>query len=954
MLLVVKWMIVLLLLSSIAFADVISPPQSSIDLTQNPSGMIWKQIQTQHFNIIFSHEVEKEAQRVAHTLETVFPYVTRSLEHQPKKISLILQNQSSISNGFVTLAPWRSEWMMTPGTDPIFSNTEWLKTLSIHEFRHVVQIHKGLSGFNKFLYVLLGEYGQAIGVNLALPIWYFEGDAVGTETALTSGGRGRLPRFDRDLRTLLLAGKDYEYDQAHLRSYKNWIPNHYVYGYFYTSKMREERGDFFLSKLSDDATEASYNPFSAYRSYKRLTNEEFESFYGKLMAELKTKWTDKKSLIKASPFTPYPVKDFHAWTNYEYPQPLAENKILTLKSGLGDIQQLVMTDEGGSEETIYYPSPIENDFALKVRDEKVALAEVQVDPRFGVRDFQQIKILDLNSKKIIAHWPKTKWRLPVLSYDGEMLAAIDWNEKQEQVIQVASVKTQETKISIPFPSSDVITAIDWDQYGQSLYVVTKDRQDMMGIYKIALMTSKIETVLKPALISLGGINTYEDWVLYESPESGIDNIFAIHPMTYEKKQLTSSLTGAYAPQVYNGALYYNEYTVDGMRTAKKAGEWSLAYPSSDSFVPYYEAIKGFENKGNLGAKILDQTTLYPVGDYKQSQESFNLHSWMLLAPPLSSSIVAQGYSRDLLNNNTLSFGAQYDLNDHTVMGFTSFQWTHYYPVFDAGMAYGSRLKEVLINGSKEDRTWEEGTAEVGMTLPWKKYTGRFLNQASLRFFDSLIQVTNKISNDRSEIADGALHAPGIQAQFQSLSRMSARDLLSPWGWYVRYHGQWGRDISGGSQEGSINSVDSRYFVPGILKHHSFYQQLGYEKQDASHYRFSTRILYPRGFDNEFFKEFTKYSANYTLPLFYPDADWDGWIFWKRIYGNIYYDHLVGVPPYSFLDTNYASVGWELIFENNYLRIPIPLSLGVRQNIRIHGPESEFSQFQVFVQGIGQF
>lgn len=953
MLLVVKWL-VFLLFTSLCYADVIAPPEPGIDLTQNPDTIVWKQINTEHFNIIFSHDVEKEAQRVAHTLETVFPYVTRSLEKEPKKISLILQNQSSISNGFVTLAPWRSEWVMTPGIDPIFSNTEWLKTLSVHEFRHVVQMQKGLTGFNKFLYVLLGEYGQALGINLALPRWYFEGDAVGIETALTNGGRGRLPRFDRDLRTLLLAGKEYDYDQANLRSYKNFIPNHYVYGYFYTSKMREREGDLFLSNFSDEANDHSYNPFASYQAYKRLTGVEFEDFYKNLMEELKAKWAEKKDLIKSSPFTAYPVQDFKTWTNYEYPQPLVDGKILTLKSGLGDIKQFVLTNEAGDEEVVYYPSPVASDSALKLRMSKVAFVDVQVDARFGVRDYQTTKVLDLDSKKIIQKWEHTKWRLPVISHDGEFVAGVEWNEKQDQIIQIASIKDGGIKNSLFFPSSDVITSMDWDSSNESLFIVTKDRQDMMGIYKINISNSRIETILKPTHLTLGGINVFEDWILFESPESGIDNIFAINQHTFEKRQLTSSLTGAYAPQIFQGVLFYNEYTVDGMRIARKEGAWADSYPSSDSFVPYYESIKKYENKGSLGDKILSQASLYPVKDYNQKSSAFNLHSWMLLAPPLSSIVSAQGFSRDLLNNTTLTFGAQYDLNDHTVMGFTGINWTHYYPVFDFGMAYGGRKNEIRFNGVKKERFWEEGTAEIGMTLPWKKFTGRFLNQASLRLFDSLIKVTNKVTNDRTELADGALHAPGIQFGIQSLSLMSSRDLMAPWGASLKYHGQWAKDITGDNERGSIHSVDTRYYVPGLLKHHSFYQQVGYEKQEDKFYRFNTRIIYPRGFDNDFFKEFTKYSANYTLPLFYPDVDWDGWVFWKRITGNLFYDHLVGTPPYRAMEKNYSSYGWELMFENHYLRIPIPVNLGVRQNIRVHGPKEDFSSFQLFIQAVGQY
>ncbi len=953
--LVVKWL-VLLLVSSLSFADVIAPPLPLFDYDQNPSGMTWKQIETDHFQLIFPQEVEKEAQRVIHTLETVYPHVVRSLDKAPKKIPLVLQNQPTTSNGFVTLAPWRSEWVMAPGLDPIFSNVEWLKTLAIHEFRHVVQFGRGLEGFNKFLYVILGEQGQALGINIALPAWYFEGDAVGTETALTTGGRGRLPRFEREIRAIALSGKKYEYDQAHLRSYKNFIPNHYVYGYFYTSKMREKYGDKFLTQLSDEAVGRSYNPFAVYRAFRSLTGDEFESFYENLMIEMKAKWEEKLKEIRPSPVFSYEVKDLKTWTNYDYPQPMIDGKILSLKSGLGDIQQFVLIDKDGEEEVLHYPSPITVKDPVKLRLGKFAFSEIDLDPRFNNRDFQSIKIYDLNKKKVTHSWNKTKWRLPVVSHDGESLAAVEWSETQEQKIIVAKLETEEILKSLTFPSSDVITSIDWSSDNNSLYLVTKDRQDMMGIYKLSIERSTIETVLAPSSNTIGVLNSYEDWILYESPESGIDNIFAINTLTFEKKQLTSSMIGAYAPQVFEGVLYYNEYSIDGMKVARKEGVWSDSYPSSNSFVPYFEQIKNYENKGKLGEQILNQAGNYTVSDYNQKKSAFNLHSWTLLAPPLGTAVIAQGQSRDILNNTNLTFGASYDLNDHTVTGFTGINWNYYYPVFDFGIAYGGRKKEVkLSNGQKTDRHWEEGTAEIGMTLPWKKYTGRFLNSASVRFFDSFIKVTNKVTNDRSELSDGALHAPGIQAVLSSTSRQSSRDLFPNLGLVVNYHGQWANDVSGDSNQGRIQSLDSRIYLPGLLDHHSFYHQIGYERQEDKTYRFNTRVLYPRGFDNDFFKEFTKYSANYTFPVFYPDSDWDGWVFWKRVIANLYYDHLVGTPPYKFMDTNYSSYGWELMFENHYLRILyLPITLGVRQNIRIHGPEEEFGDFQLFIQSFGTF
>src|SRR5690606_11521354 len=114
---------------------------------------------------------------------------------------------------------------------------------------------------------------------LTLPPWFFEGDAVGIETALTDGGRGRLPDLERELRTLLLSGKDFNYDKAHLGSYEDRIPNHYVYGYFLTTQYRNQYGDLFLSRLANRSADTSYNPLSFYNASAALTGESFEEFY---------------------------------------------------------------------------------------------------------------------------------------------------------------------------------------------------------------------------------------------------------------------------------------------------------------------------------------------------------------------------------------------------------------------------------------------------------------------------------------------------------------------------------------------------------------------------------------------------------------------------------------------------------------------------------------------------
>ncbi|MFC2152166.1 hypothetical protein ACFLSE_06520, partial [Bacteroidota bacterium] len=196
---------------------------------QEPSLAKWNQINTNNFQIIFQKEFEDQARKIANTLDYYYFKVGESLNHSPKKISVIVHNQTILSNGYVAWAPKRMELFATPPQD--ISPDPWLDHLCIHELRHVIQIDKLNQGITKLLALVFGQ--QAIGLIAGqLPMWYYEGDAVCTETALTEFGRGRLPSFERGIKTHLLSEeKRYSFDQSLFGSYTRYVPNHYEFGY---------------------------------------------------------------------------------------------------------------------------------------------------------------------------------------------------------------------------------------------------------------------------------------------------------------------------------------------------------------------------------------------------------------------------------------------------------------------------------------------------------------------------------------------------------------------------------------------------------------------------------------------------------------------------------------------------------------------------------------------------
>lgn len=921
-----------------AQAYVIEAPVIPVDFAQNPPELEWKHLTTKHFDVIFPAELEKDAQRVARILETAYPYVTRSLEAAPHRIPLILQNQSVESNGFVTLAPRRSEWYVTPSVDTELGNTEWLKTLAIHEFRHVVQFQKSRRGFNKYFEMLLGEAGQALGLGLTLPPWYFEGDAVGIETALTRGGRGRLPQFDRDLRTILLSGKEWNYDKAHLGSYEDYIPNHYVYGYFYTSWLRNQYGDLFLSKLANHAAENSWNPLTFYNSTAHLTNRPFEDFYRSVMKELITEWKKRQDALTP---TPYEVKNLgkrFGWTNYNYPQATDDGKIVALKRGLSFVDQFVLID-GKKEKTLFYPARLQNDYPYKLRNNRFAFFEADIDPRWGYRDFSRLKVYDLKKDEFILDKRKTKGRLGVINEKGDKVVYIEWNQNQGQFIVGVDLKGKEL-FRLPYPKNNVITSIDWLDDDHVVFV-SKDYDDQKSIVKLRLSTGTEEVLVDKTITNFGFITAHNGNILFESPASGIDNIWQVTPAG--PKQLTSSKFGAYAPAMQGDKLLYNDYTVNGMNVVTKAISWNTEQKSENSFYPIYEKFSKSEDFAGLETE-LSKKEEFQVKDYSQAKHAVNLHSWLILAPPLSSTVTLAGYSRDVLNKFSLVAGAQYNLNERTTEGFVTSTWSHLYPVFDLRAGYGGRRQEFRIGNNHFENTWEEGTFEAGVQIPWNYLQGRFVHSFATRAFSRLIKVNNKIT-DQTEVESGALFSPGIEFSYSVTSRYARRDINPMWGFMLDGRAEEGRDITGNDQKGSHQAIEGRLYLPGLWHHHSFYHQLAYERQRDDFYQYSSFVVYPRGTSNVFLQEFHKYSANYMMPLFYPDYNISRFFYFRRIALNLFYDELSGRLagfPYEA-----ASAGWETIFEMNFLRLALPLGIGIRGSYIINGLERD-DNYEIFL------
>ncbi len=130
----------------------------------NPPSLKWKQINTDSVRIIFPAGLDSQAQRVSSIVHYLAAHASSgtglSLGSRLHKINIVLQNQTTIANGYVNLGPFRSEFFLTPEMNNFDEGSiPWPDQLSVHEYRHVMQFNNFHNGLSNLMYHLFGDDG---------------------------------------------------------------------------------------------------------------------------------------------------------------------------------------------------------------------------------------------------------------------------------------------------------------------------------------------------------------------------------------------------------------------------------------------------------------------------------------------------------------------------------------------------------------------------------------------------------------------------------------------------------------------------------------------------------------------------------------------------------------------------------------------------------------------------
>lgn len=861
----------LLLLTNILFA-------------QNPRDINWKEINTTHYRIIFPNEIYEQANQMANRLEYIHAKIGFQMQGEHPKIPLILSNRSVESNGYVSLVPRKSEWYSLPYPAKM-TDDPWYNLLSLHETRHIFQYEYGRRGIGKIGDFFLGDFGLALGLNYTFPEWFMEGDAIIAETFYSNSGRGRSATFHKNYRTMILSGQNFSYEKMRFGSVKNHIPDHYETGFFMNVFIGRKYGYHTWPKILNHSAKRWYrHPLSpidgGLKKYTEFSNS--EKLYHGLQIDLSTQWRD--DLVKEK----YIIDDCEKYfSDYLYAHAKSDTELFFVKTGLA-YQPAVYHYQNGECKKLFDLPCFSLTYGLNIQDNSMVLTRYSENKRWDRESWSNIiiKNLDTGASRQISQ--KGKYLHPALSHDEKMVAAVEFSSTRNCYLVIMLSENGAILRKIPAPKNGMIRTPSWSNNDTKI-LMTVTGFSGRAIYEYDLEEKKFSHLTKHLTENLFRPKYWENFVLYESDYSGVENIFALHRKTGEKFSVTNSNFGATHPAIQDSFLVFSNYTKKGNRLVK------MKLDSAD-FTPikkikkwddYYFSPLMTEEFQPIDAKEIPRNQ-HQSKNYQGFDRYIHFHSQLPVID--ENRIGLQLFSDNILNTMALQPYFIYDLDRETYDLGVNSNFLKRYPKITASVNTTSR-KEIRnyssYNGLLEKFTEKWKEINVSTLAEWpliRRDLGIITQKINLltgigikKIYDTesaVNFVTVKNNYNQSNRINFPLH---LSLQATSVSEKSKQAIL---GNYSGIHLFYNRTIGDSNFEG----IQYGYWLTtglNVTNNTALVVDFQGEKNWDNGYNYADFISQNSIFDDIYSIDRFRFRTTLKKHLWYPDIDFFYCLYVKR-------------------------------------------------------------------------
>ena len=928
---------------------------------QDPASIKWRQIQSANFQLIFPSDFESQAQRVAQIFERVYSYSGVSLQHHPKKISIILHTKTIKSNGFVAWSPSRIELYPTP--DQEMYAQDWIEQLAIHELRHHVQIDKIETELPAIFRILFGEQAAAVIMGAYLPFWFLEGDAVATETALSNSGRGRLPSFSMELKAQVDEKGIFSFDKAYLGSYRDYVPDYYQLGYQMVSNIRISNGGDVWSKVLHHISRNPLGLNSLSKGLKLATGKNQDEHYRVIMNNLKsTNPFGLNALSDSGQVKMKVVKGSKFYTSYRYPYFVNDSSFIALKTTLNDIPSIVLVDKYKNEKALFFPGQILEE-SMSYSDGKIIWIESKPDIRWTNKERSLLRILDIRNGKLIEYVYDEKLSAPMISPDGIQVAAIKFDDQNICSVVLLTVENGKITKEIKANNHNTLFTPSWATDQKSLFAIELNPKGK-SIIQINLASGNKIYLTQPVFGELKKPIQKQNFIFYSCDLKGKNEGYALNLSTkksyriltakYGIKDLSSSEDG--------NSLIWGDYSSNGFKTTKahiSKANWEDVIQENWYREPLADKLSAQEG-GHIDFSNMD-TTKIKSEKYLKLKNIINIHSWSPFYIDPDQTAINTGFSvisQNKLTTAITQFGYNYSTTDHAGKWVGKFEYSGWYPILRLSGDYGrenSTYYQITKHYNSKNVLIGQDTAAVSVSqkvmnlhadisIPMNFSKGKMYRMIEPEFqigYSHKWQETTTPAN----IFWGSYVPFTYRLYAHNLTQQSAREIQTRWGQVIDM--KYRNTPFGDRKLGNITSLEGTIYLPGLFLNQGIKLYGGYQIKNSANSYFGDLIYYPRGYSTMENNKLSSFRSDYVLPLLSPD--WNIWhlYYLKRVTLRLHYDFSqIAIPIYhsnSTIIKNLSSTGIQILTECHFLRFIAPIKLGVRESFLIE-PKTFTSEF----------
>jgi hypothetical protein len=880
----------------------------------NPPSIKWKQVNTPAVKVIFPAGMDSLGFRVANTIESINKATQPTIGTKQKQISIVLQNQTTISNAYVGLAPFRSEFYLTPAQNNFeLGSLPWADQLGMHEFRHVQQYNTFNVGLSKVVSTLFGQGGQAIANAMTVPDWFFEGDAVFNETQVSQQGRGRIPYFLNGYRALWSAGKDYSWMKLRNGSLVDYVPNHYPLGYMMVSYGREKYGNTFWKDITHDA--ASFNGlfYPLQKAVKKYSGEYYKQFRTNGLNYFKRQFTADKTIKN-------PDKN-HFIADQEYPAFVNDSTIIYLKSTYSQRPVFVL-NEAGKERDISVRS-VSTDNYFSYANGKIVYAAYRPDVRWSYRDYSELRLLDVKTGNERQITNGAKYFSPALSNDGKTIVAVQVDPTGKSQLHILSADSGCVITVVPKKDNLFYTYPKFYGNGQLVAAVRKPAGEMtLGL--IDIKTGNTSDLLPPTVEPIAFLFVKDNKVYYSKTNGIYDQLYSLDIEHDLIESYSDGNSNQYQPTIIKNKLAWVELTAYGYQVQQKelnslnVHTMSTGYPVK---LPDFNisALKK-DSAANLLATVSNKPL--PVTNYSKAYQLFNFHS---LIPDFTD----PNYTLSLVGENVLNtFQSQLSFNYNRVEGYKQFGFDAVYgalfPYITAGYNY-TLDRRGLFNGSRI--YWNESDIHGGLRLPLNLSRGRQLTGLTIGS-DVHYNLTGFQQPFRAVFNDRNYTYLNNYITFSTRIQQARQNIYPRLGQTLTMNYKTTIDRSNAHQF----LASGTFYFPGLFQNHNLVINAAYQQRGRGDViNFSNNFPYSRGYAAENLYQLSKIGVNYHFPIVYPDAGVGNAVYFLRVRGNLFYDYTRANDFFTngtSFKADFKSAGAEVFFDTKIFNQQ-NITIGVR-------------------------